>query len=429
MARPTGRGLGLLAAAAGAYLAARVVGTWELYLVSLAFVAALLVAWLLVAATAPKLEGARTVTPERPTAGDPLAIALRVRNGSLLPGLQLTVPDAAGDLSEGHGELQVESLGSRAQRVVSARPQPARRGVHRLPALRARAEDPLGLARADRRLGEPLELTVYPRLVHLTSCALWPGMGARPERGHRGLAVLGASEFRGVRPHNPGEPLSRIDWKATAKTGSLMLREMDDPTSGDVTLLLDASSSSVVGAAPDTNLELAVEAAGSVADLALRAGRGVNLLLPQDEWRQTRLAPGADGRGLLLDSLARVSPQRTVRLGPSLRTLLANRGRRWRTEIVTLVVLALDRELVRGVIALRREGLQVSLIHVSAASFLPAAPPSSLRDAAGPVAAEAQGLSLSLAAAGIPWLTVSRGDDLRSALSLRHTDARHALLR
>ena len=44
--------------------------------------------------------------------------------------------------------------------------------------------------------------------------------------GRRRLPTLDASEFRGIRPHEPGEPLNRVDWKSTAKTGSLMLREI-----------------------------------------------------------------------------------------------------------------------------------------------------------------------------------------------------------
>jgi uncharacterized protein (DUF58 family) len=289
--------------------------------------------------------------------------------------------------------------------------------------------------RADRRLGDPLDLTVYPRLVHLSSCTLFPGMGARHERGHHGLTALGASEFRGVRPHNPGEPLSHIDWKATAKTGTLMLREMDDPTSGDVALLLDASSQLVVGEPPDSSLELAVQAAGSVADFALRAGRAVGLLLPQDEWRRLRLAPGAGGRARLLESLARVQPHGAVRLGPSLQPLLAGTHRQRRSHYVALVVLDLDRELVRALIGLRDEGLQVSVVHVDAASFSSAEAARRPRARAAAAAADAarvaeiEALSLSLVAAGVRCVTLRRGDDLRSALSLGHAEAPYALVR
>ena len=418
MVRPTARGVALLAVAVGTYLAARVVGTWELYLLSFTFLAAVLVSWLLVLASGRKLRATRSLTPDQATAGDQLLLSFRVKNGSLSPGLQVTLPDAAGDLSVNRRQIEFESLGPRAERAFTVGPEAARRGVHHLPVLEARAEDPLGLVRTRRHLGEALDVVVYPRLVQLDSCVLFADMGARGQHGRRGPATVGASEFRGVRPHYPGEPLSHVDWKSTAKTGNLMMREMDDPTSGDITLLLDGTASRVTGVPPDTNFELAVQAVGSVADYALRAGRSVNLLLHETGWRQTRLSPDTDGHRRLLEALARATPHTTWQLGPSLRTLLADGGRLPRTRMVTLVVLSLDRELVRPLLALRQKGVHLSLIHAEAGSFAPTPPPR-----------ESPELLLSLASAGVLCLTLRRGDDLRSALSLRRAESRHARLR
>jgi uncharacterized protein (DUF58 family) len=369
VARPTARGLGLFGIVIGAYVAARVVGTWELYLLSFAFLATLLVSWLMVLVSGRKLLAGRSLIPARPTAGDEVVLSVRVKNGSLLPGLQVTFRHAAGDLNPNDGEVGFESLGPRSERVASTEPQPAQRGIHHLPPLTADAEDPLGLVRTRRQLGDPLEVTIYPRLSRLDSCALLADLGARGEHGRRGPATLGASEFRGIRPHSPGEPLNHVDWKSTAKIGSLMLREMDDPTSGDVTLLLDGTAARVIGQPPQTNYELAVQAVGSVADFALRAGRTVNLLFHEERWRQDRLAPDANGRRQLLEILAAARPDARTPLQSSLRRLGANGGRLIRTQILTVAALSLDEELVRALIALRREGAQVSVIFIVPGSF------------------------------------------------------------
>jgi len=408
VALPTRRGVALLAAGLAAYLAARMLGTWELYLLAVCLCVAPLLAWLLLTLTAHGLEGERAIAPDEPIAGDPIEVSVRVRNRSWLPGPQLGVSGLAGSMSDG-AELEVESLWPRERRAAVAPPLVAHRGVHRLPAPLARAEDPLGLARAYRRLGGPLTLTVVPRLAHLSSCTLFPGMSARRDRGLRGPSAPGASELRSVRPHRPGEPLSRIHWKATARTGTLMLREMEEPAGGDVTLLLDVPSELAAGTAPDTNVELAVEALGAIADFALRAGRAVTVLLPQDEWRRERLTPGVDGRALLLESLARVAPHRSTRLGSSLRALLGRDGRRsGRPEGVVLVVLALDAELEHVLLRLRDEGLQVSIVCVDGASFGSRA--GAAGDDAGPRAV--------LGAVGVRVVTLRRGDDLRSVLAL-----------
>jgi uncharacterized protein (DUF58 family) len=401
--------------AAATYLAARIVGTWELYLVSLSFLATLLVSWLVVLATGRKLTATRTLWPGQPAAGDDVVVTVRVTNGSQLPGLQVTLPDATGDLSAHPQTIELASLGPFQERAATSAARPARRGIHHLPALWVDAEDSLGLVHTRRRLGDPLRVTVYPRLVDLRSCVLFADIGARRDIGRRGFVRLGASEFRGIRPHNPGEPLSHIDWKATAKTGNLMLREMDDPTSGDIAVLLDGTAAQVVGEDESSNFELALQAAGSVAEFVLGAGRGVDLLVHDGRWRQTRLAPDFNGHHLLLDTLAEARPDARSPLPASLQRLRSSGGRLARTQVLTLVALSLDRELVRALIALRREGLGVSVIHVVAGSFAPGA--------ANAPGGEKPDLLVALAAAGVVCLSLERGDDLRSTLSLPQTQS------
>ena len=388
------------------YLAARILGTWELYLVAVAFLAALVVAWLLVAHAGRRLAATRDLVPSQPTSGDELIVSFRVSNGSQLPGLLVTLPEATGDLSPSSESIEFASLGSLQERAAASASFLARRGVHHLPALWADAEDPLGLVRARRRLGEPLEVTIYPRLVDLRSCALFANVGAHRGLSRRGLVRLGSTEFRGIRPHYPGEPLSHVDWKATAKTGNLMLREMDDPESGDITVLLDGTALQVAGEGADSNFELAVEAAGSVADFVLAAGRGVNLLLHDGNWRNSRLTPDVSGHRRLLDDLAGVRANARTPLSTALPRLRAGGGRLARTQTLAIVALALDSELVRSLISLHRDGLQVSVAVVAADSFRPDAPPSG-----------DPRLQVALAAAGVPCLTLRRGDDLRTVLS------------
>ena len=305
MPRPTGRGFALLALAAATYVAGRVVGTWELYLFGFAFVAAVIVSWLLVAASGRRIRVTRALAPDRPVAGDEPEFTLLLKNASYLPGPQLTLRSALVGLSARDLELEVESLAPRGEKVIKTRAGRVNRGVHLLPPTQALAEDPLGLARAVHKVSDPLPVTVYPRIALLESCALYPDIGLRHDwTGQHGLLTPGASEFRGVRPHQPGEPLSHIDWKSTAKTGILMLREMDEPAGADITMLLDGTAAQLVGDPPDTNFELAVRAAGSVADFALRAGRGVSLLRHERNRRLVRLTADGGGRRTLLEALA-----------------------------------------------------------------------------------------------------------------------------
>ena len=447
MARPTLRGYAFLGLAAAMYLAGRIVGTWELYLFAFAFLAAVILSWVSVLLTGRKIRATRTLVPDRPVAGDESEIVFHIKNASLLPGPELALRSRLGGMSSLDLELEVDSIGSHGERVLRGRTGRVNRGVHTLPATEGLAEDALGIARASHKLTEPLVVTVLPRVVHLESCALYPDIGLRHDwSGRHGLLRFGASEFRGVRPHQPGEPLSRIDWKSTAKIGNLMIREMDEPAGADVTLLLDGTSEQVAGRLPDTNFELAVRAAGSIVDFVLRASRGATLLCHERMWREVRLSADGSGRRALMQALAETQPNASAPFATALRHLHTGGIHLLRAQSITLISLSLDRHLVRTLLQLHEEGAKLAFLYVVGASFggqaedrvstlLPFLPPREDRagmprgegtaagssvatPAADALSTEARALLLSLSSAGIPCLTLSRGDDLLRSLSL-----------
>jgi uncharacterized protein (DUF58 family) len=451
MPRPTGRGLGVLGLAAGTYLAGRIVGTWELFLFAFAFLTVFILSWLLVTLTGRRIRVTRSLVPERPVAGDEPEYTVTIKNASVLPGPQLTLRTPTEGLSEDDLGAEIESLGPRGQRTLRAHLGRVNRGVHELPGIEAVAEDPLGLATATHRVGEPLTVTVYPRIAFLRSCVLHPELGAKQDwAGQKGLLTPGASEFRGIRPHQPGEPLSHIDWKSTARTGVLMLREMEEPAGADITLLLDGSADQVVGHPPETNFELAVRAAGSVADYALRAGRGVTLICHEARRRHVRLTPDGGGRRTLLETLAQTEANATAPLALVLRRLLTDRLSALRSQSLTLVGMTLDAQMARALISLREDGVQLNFLYVTGFSFagnsglLPFLPARSgtggeaeprgrgrrgaAREGAarggaqprplpGELPVETRALLLQLSSAGIRCATLAHGDDLVRSLS------------
>lgn len=438
MPRPTGRGLSVLGLAAGTYLAGRIVGTWELYLVAFAFVAVFIISWLLVALAGRRIRVTRSFLPERPMAGDEPDYTLTIKNVSLFPGPQLTLRTLTEGLSEDDLEAEIASMGPRGQRTLRACMGPVNRGVHELPPLEAVAEDALGVASTTYQVGEPLSITVYPRIALLRSCVLHPELGLRQDwAGQKGLLTPGASEFRGIRPHQPGEPLSHIDWKSTAKTGVLMLREMEEPAGADITVLLDGSSHQVVGRPPETNFELAVRAVGSVADYALRAGRGVTLICHEASSRQVRLTPDGGGRRALLETLAETRANATAPLALALRRLLTERFSPLRSQSLTLVGMTLDAQVTQAMVGLREDGVQLSFVYVPGFSFaatgglLPFLPPRGTageagggtrggaqpRPLPGELPVETRALLLQLSSAGVRCLTLAYRDDLMSSLS------------
>jgi uncharacterized protein (DUF58 family) len=206
-----------------------------------------------------------------------------------------------------------------------------------------------------------------------------------------------------------------------------MLRETEDAADSDVTVLLNGVASQVAGQATATNFELAVQAAGSIADYALRTGRAATLLVPENDWLPVRLTPGASGRVRLLEALAATDFDGLSELGPRLRRLVAGGRPLQRGQTLALVLLALDAELARELITLRRCGLRVAVVHVPAKPFRT---PSSRPTPSGPIVpvvgrpgdtstpADIESLASTLQAAGVTYRALGPGDDLHAVLAL-----------
>jgi uncharacterized protein (DUF58 family) len=412
----TRRGLSVLVVALSAYLLGRVVGTYEFYVAALAFAALAAVSWIVTLVSGARLRVRLGVQPDNPIAGDPMEIDVEIENRSFLPTSALTVsavlaPAAGEDLN-----LDVSPISPRGTFSTIHGVGAARRGVYALPAPRVHFTDPFGIARRRRRVGEEIEVLVLPRISVLRNCVFFGGHGLGRLGRLRPTLAHGASDFRGVRPHQPGEPLSRIDWKSTAKTGTLMLREVDEPARDEVTIILDGTASSAVGEPPDDTFEISVAAVGSIGEFVLREGLATALFMHGGGDEHLRFESGEAGRVHMLRALAAARVGASVPLADTLRR---NEGLLGRGMAMVVVTPAYDRGLLIALTRLRERGLPVFLVHVDAVSFIPHEVASSPAvDPEGPLAVEIRRFLLLLAHSGVPSVTLRRGDLLEDVLSL-----------
>jgi len=181
-----------------------------------------------------------------------------------------------------------------------------RLGPQLWPPLPARCLGPAGLAWWPRQFDVAREIAVAPEPSRLTR--------ARP-RGHRtGLRarrVLGAgSELFQLRAYAPGDPLSRVDWKATARSAQLVTREFSEDQHLDILIALDAGRFSRVRAGRLDRLGLYANIAARFAQVATPNDDRVGLVVFADR----PLAVCAPERGLraitrLHNTLARLNVQ------------------------------------------------------------------------------------------------------------------------
>src|SRR3990170_252755 len=223
--------------------------------------------------------------------GDRLRVTYTLRNTSRIPKPWLEVhnPTSLPAGLPGRGA----SLGPETERSWLVRTPLIRRGHFRVEPLQIRTGDPFGFFESSAAVGTGVTVVVYPRVEALP---LWKlpaanidGSHAMPERTLQ-TSPLATT----VRPWAPGDAFNRIHWKSTARHGDIHVKEFDLEQTADAWIVLDLDRGVQVGRGDESTVEVAVRAAASIADRAIRENRSVGLTV--NAHRITQLPPDRGGR-------------------------------------------------------------------------------------------------------------------------------------
>ncbi|KQS64845.1 DUF58 domain-containing protein [Modestobacter sp. Leaf380] len=278
-----------------------------------------------------RLASRRTVTPGRVPRGQDAEVLLEVTNTDRRAGgMWMLSEQLPADLGV-RPRFLVEQLPSGATAALRYRVHGARRGRHPLGPLRLRLVDPFGLVLRSTAGTDTATLLVVPRVRPLGPLALSGGTGGGVEGARRSFAVHGEDDVS-TREYRRGDDLRKVHWRATARTGELMVRLEEKPWRSSATLLVDTRQrahllGTAVGtgaagdpAPPPDTLEWVVEAAASIGDHLL--GRGADLRVVTDVGELTP-AGGRGGldRGELAERLAALTPSRHTDLDTGVQAL------------------------------------------------------------------------------------------------------------
>ena len=309
----TPRGRALLASGITAFLLAAMLDQQDIMRVGLLAMALPLISAASVARTRFRLSSARTVEPARTPAGESASVTLTVENVSHLPTGLLMIEDAVPSALGPRPRFVVDRLAPLTSRSVSYPVHTNRRGRYPIGPMSVRLADPFGFCRLDRSFRGQRHLLVTPRIEPLPSVPLtgdWSGTG---ESRARSVAAAGDDDVA-VRDYRHGDELRRVHWRATAKSGSLMVRREEQPWESKATIVLDDRPVAHVGASPYTgSFERAVESCASVALHLSHRGYAVRLVTEGREVSTSSAIDGDSGgdpSGLLLDALAVAEPDR-----------------------------------------------------------------------------------------------------------------------
>ena len=187
---------------------------------------------------------------------------------------------------------------------------PRRRGELRSRFVVVRSDGPLRLAGRQARLDEPASLRVLPPF---TARRHLPSRLARLREldGNTSVQVRGqGTEFDSLREYVRGDDVRSIDWRATARSSTTMLRTWRPERDRHVVIVIDTGRTAAARVGDGVRMDAAMEAALLLAALATRAGDHVHLLM-FDRTVRARVTR-VDGPGLLpalVDAMAPVEPQ------------------------------------------------------------------------------------------------------------------------
>jgi uncharacterized protein (DUF58 family) len=243
----------------GLLLLGRILGLIELYLVSTAGLVALAGASFYVRTTTVELRAARHVRPPRAHFGVPARVDLEITNptGRRSPELLVEEPFDNGRLT---ARLLVPPLDEWQRAKASYRLPTDRRGRFVIGPLTLQVEDPFGLAVRAVEAVASTTATVYPRFDDVPGLPAAPGQDPQAGSIQRAARAQG-EEFYALRPYELGDDLRRVHWPSTARSGELMIRQLEVPWQHRATVLLDVRRA----VHTPESFELAVSIAASIA--------------------------------------------------------------------------------------------------------------------------------------------------------------------
>ena len=218
--------------------------------------------------------------------GETVAVVVKVKNSGRLPVPWLLLEDLLPRQALIHDppnlrvdgrRIKLSMLRSGASKNLLYQLHCNRRGYYQLGPLIMETGDLFGLHRRYRVVTDPHFLLVYPKVMPLEGYDI---ASRRPIGEVRMSYRLYEDPTRiaGVRQYEAGDPLNRVHWKATARTGKLHSKVYEPSTVAGMTLLVDFHQDSHDPRHEPVRSELAVTAAASLAHAVYEMGQQVGLV-------------------------------------------------------------------------------------------------------------------------------------------------------
>jgi uncharacterized protein (DUF58 family) len=303
--------------------------------------------------------------PHRAFLGEEVKVQLELSNSGWLPLVWLHVHDSFPfELAVPSFYQRVISLGphehSRFEYTLKAR----KRGYYAIGPLSVSSGDIFGLA--DQVRGEvPADfLTVFPKIVPLNKIEI-PSRSPMGSLRHTQPLFEDPNRVMGKRDYVMGDSLRRVDWKATATTGRMQVKQFEPSIALETCLFLNLNAGDYARKTRIPNTELAIVVAASIAYWVIDKKQSVGLVTngqdPYSADGHVQPMPPRKGRGHLMRLLEMLAKIQIVHDRPMVELLREESHRLpWGTTLI-LISSHLDEVTFDSLFQARRAGLDVML--------------------------------------------------------------------
>ena len=251
----------------------RLFGVLELFVLGTGIFALVVATLLWVRSRRFSLEIQRHVVPDTLQVGEIGRVELRIANQGRTGTSPLHLWEPVSGM--GGASLRLAPLHSGETATANYRLPANRRGTVVFGPLTIERRDPFGLCRLRQTMAGTHEAIVLP--AHLALSLPSGGGSSGPLGRHLRMRSLGrdGSEFHGLRDYADGDDLRQIHWRASARSETLKVREVEPEGLRRCTVALDTTASEY---APES-FERAVSAAASAIASAARSALTLRLVV------------------------------------------------------------------------------------------------------------------------------------------------------
>jgi uncharacterized protein (DUF58 family) len=298
--------------------------------------------------------------------GEEVPVSLQIKNKGWLPIPWLYIYESLPtELSGGSFVKRVFSLGPHGAKEIQYRLSAFKRGHYAVGPFTTKYGDTLGLADVQELEKQADYITVYPRIIPLAGVDL-PSRSPIGTLKHHQPIFEDPSRVRGKRDYTASDSLRRVDWKASAAAGRLLVKQFEPSISLQTSIFVNLNYREYPRHHIDAT-ELSIVVAASLANWVVEQKQSVGLVSNgrmDSHAKNVRLQPIFPRKGRsqlirILDTLARIQGQDSEPIKSLLSRETPNLP--WGTTIVVITG-EVNEPLFDELFAMKRRGQNVTLI-------------------------------------------------------------------